>query len=48
MSGDPDPGFNDKLLEIDPKLKDFSYGPQSYDAAMIIALAALAGRRRLR
>ncbi len=41
VSGDPDPGFNDKLLGIDPKLKDFSYGPQSYDAAMIIALAAL-------
>ncbi len=41
VSGDPDPSFNDKLLEIDPKLKDFSYGPQSYDAAMIIALAAI-------
>jgi len=42
VSGDPDPSFNDKLLEIDPKLKDFSYGPQSYDAAMIIGLAAIA------
>ena len=42
VSGDPDPGFNDKLLGIDPKLKDFSYGPQSYDAMMIIALAAIA------
>jgi ABC-type branched-subunit amino acid transport system substrate-binding protein len=42
VAGDPDPGFNDKLLEIDPKLKDFSYGPQSYDAAMIIGLAAIA------
>ncbi len=42
VSGDPDPEFNDKLLEIDPKLKDFSYGPQSYDATMIIALAAIA------
>ena len=42
VSGNPDPGFNDKLLEVDPKLKDFSYGPQSYDAAMIIALAAIA------
>ncbi|QBR90892.1 ABC transporter substrate-binding protein [Nocardioides euryhalodurans] len=42
VSGDPDPGFNDRLLEIDPKLKDFSYGPQSYDAAMIIGLAAIA------
>lgn len=42
VSGDPDPGFNDRLLEIDPKLKDFSYGPQAYDATMIIALAAIA------
>ena len=42
VSGDPDPGFNDRLLEVDPKLKDFSYGPQSYDAAMIIGLAAIA------
>ena len=42
VSGNPDPGFNDRLLEVDPKLKDFSYGPQSYDAAMIIALAAIA------
>ena len=37
-----DPSFNDKLLGIDPSLKDFSYGPQSYDATMIIALAAIA------
>jgi branched-chain amino acid transport system substrate-binding protein len=42
VSGDPDPEFNDRLLEIDPKLKDFSYGPQSYDAAVIIGLAAIA------
>ena len=42
VSGDPDPGFNDRLLEVDPKLKDFSYGPQSYDAAIIIGLAAIA------
>jgi ABC-type branched-subunit amino acid transport system substrate-binding protein len=41
VAGDPDPQFNDKLLSIDPKLKDFSYGPQSYDAMMIIALAAI-------
>ncbi len=42
VSGDPDPAFNDRLLEIDPKLKDYSYGPQSYDAAIIIGLAAIA------
>jgi branched-chain amino acid transport system substrate-binding protein len=35
-----DETFNDKLLSIDPKLKDFTYGPQSYDAVMMIALAA--------
>ncbi len=37
-----DQSFNDKLLEIDPKLKDFSYGPESYDAVTLIALAAVA------
>jgi ABC-type branched-subunit amino acid transport system substrate-binding protein len=42
VSGDPDPGFNDRLLDIDPKLKEFSYAPQSYDAAIIIGLAAIA------
>jgi branched-chain amino acid transport system substrate-binding protein len=42
VAGDPDPAFNDRLLSIDPKLKDFSYGPQSYDAAVIIGLAAIA------
>jgi ABC-type branched-subunit amino acid transport system substrate-binding protein len=42
VSGDPDPGFEDRLLEIDPDLENFSYGPQSYDAAMIIGLAAIA------
>ena len=40
VPGDPDPGFNDRLLEINPKLDSFSYGPSSYDAAIIIALAA--------
>jgi branched-chain amino acid transport system substrate-binding protein len=42
VSGDPQPGFEDRLLEIDPKLTDFSYGPQSYDAVVISALAAIA------
>lgn len=32
--------FNERLLAFDPALTDFSYGPQSYDAAMVIALAA--------
>ncbi|MEZ5186316.1 MAG: ABC transporter substrate-binding protein [Candidatus Nanopelagicales bacterium] len=34
--------FRDALLEVDPKLKDFSYAPESYDAVMLIALAAQA------
>lgn len=42
VSGDPDPKFNDRLLEIDPELKDFSYSTQSYDAVVITALAAIA------
>jgi len=42
VAGDPDPEFNDRLLEIDPKLKDFSYSTQSYDAAIILGLAAIA------
>ena len=40
--GEVDETFNDRLLEIDPKLKDFTYGPQSYDAVMMTALAAIA------
>jgi branched-chain amino acid transport system substrate-binding protein len=33
-------GFTKKLLEIDPSLKDFTYGGESYDAVNLIALAA--------
>lgn len=32
--------FQKQLLEVDPKLKDFSYAPEAYDAAILIALAA--------
>jgi branched-chain amino acid transport system substrate-binding protein len=39
-----DESFNDQLLGVNPKLKDFTYGPQSYDAVMIIALAAEAAK----
>ncbi len=35
-----DTTFKDKMLAIDPKLEDFTYGPQSYDATVMIALAA--------
>ena len=34
--------FRDRMLEVDPALADFSYGPESYDATMLIALAAYA------
>ncbi|MEO5852829.1 MAG: ABC transporter substrate-binding protein [Nocardioides sp.] len=42
VPADLDPGFNDKLKALDPSLKDYSYGPQSYDATVITALAAVA------
>ena len=35
--------FTDRLLEIDPSLKDFSYAAESYDTVMLIAMAAYAG-----
>ena len=42
-SGEADlTAFNESLLEVDPDLTDFAYGAQSYDAMMLIALAALA------
>jgi len=34
--------FQDRLLEIDPDLRDFNYAGESYDAAVVIALAAIA------
>jgi ABC-type branched-subunit amino acid transport system substrate-binding protein len=37
-----DDDFRDRLLEVDPALADFSYGPESYDALILIALAAYA------
>jgi ABC-type branched-subunit amino acid transport system substrate-binding protein len=33
--------FQARLLETDPELIDFSYGPETYDAVIITALAAL-------
>jgi len=34
--------FRTRLLEVDPALTDFSYAPESYDATVLIALAAKA------
>jgi ABC-type branched-subunit amino acid transport system substrate-binding protein len=33
--------FRQRLLDVDPALEDFSYGPETYDAIIITALAAL-------
>ncbi|TDC46118.1 amino acid ABC transporter substrate-binding protein [Jiangella ureilytica] len=33
--------FQERMLQIDPELQDFSYGPESYDATMLLALAAI-------
>ncbi|GAA4050423.1 MULTISPECIES: ABC transporter substrate-binding protein [Agromyces] len=34
--------FTDRLLEVDPALQDYSYAAESYDALVLIALAAYA------
>ncbi len=34
--------FKQRMLKTDPKLKDFTYGPESYDATVMTALAAIA------
>ncbi len=36
-------GIQERLLEVDPALEDFTYGPESYDATVLLALAAAAG-----
>jgi branched-chain amino acid transport system substrate-binding protein len=36
--------FKQRMLEIDPKLTDFTYGPESYDATIMSALAAEAAK----
>ena len=41
VAAEPDPTFEERLLGVDPKLDSFSYGPQSYDATIITALAAI-------
>ncbi len=35
--------FQARLLEVDPDLTSFAYAPESYDAAILIALAAILG-----
>ena len=36
--------FKQRLLKTNPKLKDFTYGPESYDATVVVALAAIAAK----
>jgi ABC-type branched-subunit amino acid transport system substrate-binding protein len=36
--------FKKRLLATDPKLKDFTYGPESYDATVLSALAAISAK----
>lgn len=36
-------GIQDRLLEVNPDLVDFTYGPESYDATVLAALAAIQG-----
>jgi ABC-type branched-subunit amino acid transport system substrate-binding protein len=33
--------FKDRMMKTNPKLKDFTYGPESYDATVLTALAAI-------
>jgi ABC-type branched-subunit amino acid transport system substrate-binding protein len=40
----PDPGFNKELKAIDPKIEDFTYSTESYDAVVMSALAALTAK----
>jgi ABC-type branched-subunit amino acid transport system substrate-binding protein len=35
--------FRQRLLDINPKLESFTYGPESYDATILLGLAAVAG-----
>ena len=36
--------FQARLTEVDPALQDFSYAPESYDATVLVALAANAAK----
>ncbi len=39
----PSDEFQARMLEVNPDLRDFSYGPESYDAVMLASLAAVRG-----
>jgi ABC-type branched-subunit amino acid transport system substrate-binding protein len=35
--------FRQRLLDVNPRLDSFTYGPESYDASILLGLAAVAG-----
>jgi Receptor family ligand binding region len=37
-------GFHDRMLKQNPKLNTFTYGPETYDAVTVIALASEAAK----
>jgi branched-chain amino acid transport system substrate-binding protein len=39
----PNDEFQKRMLEIDPELTSYAYGPESYDATILAALAAVRG-----
>lgn len=39
----PSDEFQERMLSVNPDLRDYSYGPESYDAVMLAALAAVRG-----
>jgi len=39
-----DDSFQKRMLSVNPKLDSFNYGPESYDAVVLIALAAEAAK----
>ncbi|WP_263121297.1 ABC transporter substrate-binding protein [Cellulomonas sp. RIT-PI-Y] len=39
----PSDDFQARLKEVDPNLSDYAYGPESYDATILAALAAVKG-----
>ncbi len=39
-AGELTPEFFERLCSVDPNLEDLNYGPETYDAVMIVALAA--------
>jgi branched-chain amino acid transport system substrate-binding protein len=39
----PTEEFQARMLEVNPDLRDYSYGPESYDAVMLASLAAVRG-----